>query len=135
MKSKFHMDLVAIVHPTVVHSRPILEKLGWVVLEKPDPVLLDPKKGTAFFRETVMKAGCCGLREMLKLHAFKLKQYKKVRDRLHLSPSHRPLKIMSDFDTVYSLYFFSAFAFFGLFPFYFRKVRDLKRNTHTSLAR
>lgn len=78
MKSKFHMDLVAIVHPTVVHSRPILEKLGWLVVEKPDPVLLDPKKGTAFFRETVMKAGCCGLREMLKLHAFKLKQYKKV---------------------------------------------------------
>lgn len=27
MKSRFHMDLVAIVHPTVKHSRPILEKV------------------------------------------------------------------------------------------------------------
>lgn len=47
-------------------------------MEKDDPVKLDPNKGTAFFRETVMKAGCCGLREMLKMHAFKLHQYKKV---------------------------------------------------------
>lgn len=53
-------------------------QLGYLVLEKDDPVKLDPNKGTAFFRETVMKAGCCGLREMLKMHAFKLKQYKKV---------------------------------------------------------
>lgn len=78
MKSKFHIDLVAIVHPTVKFSRPILEKLGYRVLEKPDPLVLDPNKGTKFFRETVMKAGCCGLREMLKLHAFRLHQYKKV---------------------------------------------------------
>ena len=67
-------------------------QLGYLVLEKDDPVKLDTNKGTAFFRETVMKAGCCGLREMLKMHAFKLKQYKKVVARSR-SPS---LIVLSD---------------------------------------
>lgn len=76
-ESKYDAELVAFVAPSVVSSRPILEKYGWKVIEKPLPVSIEDIENQDY--ATKMKnSGCCGADEFLKLWAFTLEEYHRV---------------------------------------------------------
>lgn len=73
----YQFSLIAFVHPTVTHARPILRNLGFHVIEATTPINVSaiPHK---FLREKINKNGCCGASELIKLNAYRLLQYKKV---------------------------------------------------------
>jgi hypothetical protein len=70
-------NLIAIVHPSAMVSRDRLVKAGYQVLEKPVPIEVSRIKHE-YMREAIVKDGCCGEKELLKLHAFGLTEYDRV---------------------------------------------------------
>lgn len=64
--SAFAHAFVAFCHPEAPRSRAALAALGWRVLEAPEPVAASEIQG-AFLKAHILKSGCCGARELLKL--------------------------------------------------------------------
>lgn len=78
LSSSYTVDYIAIVHPSVSQvNRKRLEQIGWRVLERDLPFAVEDIK-QPFLREEVRKSGCCGEREMLKLHAYLMTEYHRV---------------------------------------------------------
>merc|ERR1719272_6495 len=75
MRSRFTVDLVAMVHPGITTSRAPLESIGYKIIERPIPLDLN-NVPQVYIKEG--KAGCCGHYEFLKLEALALTQYSKV---------------------------------------------------------
>jgi hypothetical protein len=75
--SIYEADLVAFVAPGVVKARPILEKHGWLILEKGLPVELEDIENQDYVQQ-MRKSGCCGASEFLKLWAYTLTDYERV---------------------------------------------------------
>ncbi len=76
-KSRYHIELVAIVAKRVVECRYALERIGFKVLERELPVTPEQIRNPQIAREIVTD-GCCGIWELLKLHAWKLTEYDRV---------------------------------------------------------
>ena len=69
----YDFSLVAFVHPNVSISRPILQNLGFHVIEIPKPInvsAIDDK--FVFLKTKIDKNGCCGASELIKLNAYRL---------------------------------------------------------------
>jgi hypothetical protein len=64
--SAYAHAFVAICHPEAARSRDALAALGWRILEVPEPVAASEIQG-AFLKSHILKSGCCGARELLKL--------------------------------------------------------------------
>ena len=75
--SAFDVDLVAFVVPAVTKARPVLEKHGWRILERPLPVALDEIENQEYAQK-MRDSGCCGADEFLKLWAYTLTEYHRV---------------------------------------------------------
>eukprot|EP00466_Bigelowiella_natans_P008117 jgi/Bigna1/134718/aug1.26_g9426 len=73
-KSRYHIELVAIVSKEVQKCRYALERMGYRILEKELPVTPEEIRNPQIAREIVTD-GCCGIWELLKLHAWKLTEY------------------------------------------------------------
>ena len=73
----YDTSLVAFIHPEVVTSRPILQRLGFHVIECPTPINTTAIRFT-FLREKINKNGCCGAAELIKLNSYRLLQYDRV---------------------------------------------------------
>jgi hypothetical protein len=69
--------LIAFVTSSVVTSRPILQKYGWKIVEKPLPVPIDEIENKEY-ATTMKNSGCCGADEFLKLWAYTLTEYHRV---------------------------------------------------------
>jgi len=76
-KSRYHIELVAIVSKEVQKCRYALERMGYRILEKELPVTPEEIRNPQIAREIVTD-GCCGIWELLKLHAWKLTEYDRV---------------------------------------------------------
>ncbi len=76
-QSNYAADLVAFVVPSVVTTRPILEKYGWKILERKLPVELDEIQNQDYAQK-MRDSGCCGADEFLKLWAYTLTEYHRV---------------------------------------------------------
>ena len=63
--SKFRHAFVAFVVPEAPRAARMLEQLGWRVLIKPMPLTVESIQGA--LKENIMKKGCCGGNELLKL--------------------------------------------------------------------
>jgi len=72
-----HAEMVAIVHPSAMASRDDLVKAGYKVVERDVPIDV-AKIENEFMRTAIVKDGCCGEKELLKLHAFALTDYYRV---------------------------------------------------------
>lgn len=75
--SKYDAELVAIVAPTVVTSRVVLEKFGWKIAEKDLPVSIDEIINKDYAND-MKNSGCCGADEFLKLWAYTFTDYHRV---------------------------------------------------------
>lgn len=99
----FDISLVAFVHPLVSQARPLLQKIGYHVIETPMPINITaiPYK---FLREKINNNGCCGASELIKLNMYRLLQYDKVihmdADTFILNPLDDLLK--SDYSLIYT---------------------------------
>ena len=69
--SKFNVDLIAIVHPNVTKMRPVLRAIGFTVMVRPVPLLLDEIINPVY-RERASTSGCCGLGELIKIEGLTL---------------------------------------------------------------
>lgn len=65
-QEEFEHAFVAICHPEATQSRDALAALGWRILEVAEPVGAHEIQGT-FLKSHILKSGCCGARELLKL--------------------------------------------------------------------
>ena len=90
--SPYEAELVAFVTENVVTSRPILEKFGWKIVEKPLPVALSEIENQEY-AEKMKNSGCCGADEFLKLWAYTLTEYFRV---VHLDMDSIIYKSMDD---------------------------------------
>ena len=77
INSKYDAELVAIVSPSVVTSRSVLEKFGWKIAERNLPVQLDEIVNKDY-ADDMKNSGCCGADEFLKLWAYTLTEYHRV---------------------------------------------------------
>ena len=75
--SEYDAELVAFVTSTVQYARPVLEKYGWKVLERPLPVELSEIRNEKYVTN-MRSSGCCGADEFLKLWAYTLIDYHRV---------------------------------------------------------
>jgi hypothetical protein len=73
----YNISLIAFVHPNVTTSRPVLNRLGFHVIEAMVPINSSaiPFK---WFREHIEKNGCCGSSELIKLNSYRLMQYHRI---------------------------------------------------------
>jgi len=97
-KSRYDIELVAIVSKEVVQCRYSLERMGFQILERDLPVTPEQIRNPQIAREIVTD-GCCGIWELLKLHAWKLDQYDRV---VQLDTDilfHKNFDELFDFDT------------------------------------
>jgi len=76
-KISYDYDLIAIISPKVVKARPVLQTLGFEILVRELPVQADEIRDPNTRRE-ILKDGCCGIDELLKLHAWTLTDYERV---------------------------------------------------------
>jgi hypothetical protein len=84
--------MIAFVHPTAESCSDIFRSLGYTVQIRDTPFnVTDIKK--QFLRENVVKSGCCGEKEYLKLYAYALLEYPIV---VHLDLDSLVLKPMDD---------------------------------------
>ena len=65
-QGEFDHAFVAICHPEATKSRDALAALGWRILEVAEPVGAHEIQGK-FLKSHILKSGCCGARELLKL--------------------------------------------------------------------
>lgn len=63
---EFEHEFVAICHPEATKSRDALKLLGWKIIERIEPVTAEEIEGD-FLRAHIIKSGCCGARELIKL--------------------------------------------------------------------
>jgi len=71
-------SLVALTHPTVSNAtRAALALVGFRVLERPTPVAIPEIRGS-FLRQRIVRSGCCGATELMKLWAWSLVEYDRV---------------------------------------------------------
>lgn len=63
---QFEHEFVGICHPEATKSRDALKLLGWKILERIEPVTAEEIEGD-FLRAHILKSGCCGARELIKL--------------------------------------------------------------------
>ncbi|GAB5370379.1 hypothetical protein AAMO2058_001487700 [Amorphochlora amoebiformis] len=97
-KSKYNIELVAIVSKDVKVCRYALERIGFRVLEKELPLTPEEIRNPTIAQE-IVKDGCCGIWELLKLHAWKLTEYDRV---LQLDTDilfHRNFDELFEYDT------------------------------------
>lgn len=79
--SKYSHDLVALIHPdTEGLARQYVEPLGFRIIVEPVPVKPEEILNENF-RKEIIKSGCCGISELIKIGAYKLTAYDFV---LHL---------------------------------------------------
>lgn len=98
--SLYDYKMYALVHPEAEHcARPTLEPLGYKILIRNVPVLLEKIEGD-YLREKVPSNGCCGEKEFVKLHAYTLVDHPAVvhldLDTLVLKPMDSLFDLMID---------------------------------------
>uniref|UniRef100_A0A7S0CN35 Hexosyltransferase n=1 Tax=Amorphochlora amoebiformis TaxID=1561963 RepID=A0A7S0CN35_9EUKA len=76
-KSKYNIDLIALVSKEVQTCRPALKTIGFKVLEKELPLQPEEIRNPQIARE-IINDGCCGMWELLKLHVWTLTEYDRV---------------------------------------------------------
>ena len=84
--------MIAFVHPTAESCSNIFRSLGYTVQIRDTPFNVTDIK-LQFLRENVVKSGCCGEKEYLKLYAYTLLEYPIV---VHLDLDSLVLKPMDD---------------------------------------
>jgi hypothetical protein len=93
---KYDYRLYALVHPEAAPCARPLADLGYTVLERETPVAVADIAG-AFLREQIATNGCCGEKELIKLHAYTLTEHPIV---VHLDLDVlvlQPLDVLLDF--------------------------------------
>jgi hypothetical protein len=96
--STYDYDLIAFVHPNATLCGPILKKLGYQVDIRDTPVDVTQIKNNSEMVRRVIKSGCCGEKEFLKLYSFTLLDYPVV---VHLDLDTVILRPLDDlFDTM-----------------------------------
>ncbi|CAN0347144.1 unnamed protein product [Ectocarpus sp. 12 AP-2014] len=76
--SRYRCEALAFTLPSVSQEgRQHLEGMGWRVVEKDLPVAVEDIENETY-RKHVVKSGCCGANEFIKLHAYTLTQYHRV---------------------------------------------------------
>ncbi|CAN0003734.1 unnamed protein product, partial [Ectocarpus sp. 4 AP-2014] len=76
--SRYRCEALALTLPSVSQEgRQHLEGMGWRVVEKDLPVAVEDIENETY-RKHVVKSGCCGANEFIKLHAYTLTQYHRV---------------------------------------------------------
>jgi len=75
--SMFDYRLYAFVHPIALNCSQGLEQLGYQVMVKDTPIQTAEIKNE-WFKEKVVKSGCCNEREFLKLYSYTLMQHEIV---------------------------------------------------------
>lgn len=75
--SNYEAELIAIVAPSVITSRNILEAYGWKIIERVLPVQIEEIVNKDY-AENMRNSGCCGADEFLKLWAYTLTEYHRV---------------------------------------------------------
>jgi len=76
-QSSFEIDLIAMVTKDVIQGRWVLEQAGYKVIEKEIPVKPEEIKNQELVKEMI-KDGCCGMSELIKLWAWKMTEYDRV---------------------------------------------------------
>jgi hypothetical protein len=73
--SKYDYQLIAFVHPNATDCESTLDQLGYQVQILDTPVDVTQIKNNSAMVHRVMKSGCCGEKEFLKLYSFTLLDY------------------------------------------------------------
>lgn len=68
--ANYDISFIAFVHPHVITSRGVLNKLGFHVIEVPTPVNISAIH-YQWYREHIDRNGCCGAAELIKLTAYR----------------------------------------------------------------
>eukprot|EP01036_Dinobryon_divergens_P035067 gene35067-45391_t len=76
-RAEYEISFIAFVHPDVITTRPGLQRLGFHVIEVPIPINTSAIT-FKFLREGILKNGCCGASELIKISAYRLLQYDRV---------------------------------------------------------
>jgi hypothetical protein len=71
---RYDYALYAIYHPNAVSCASTLAPLGYTLLERETPVQVSEIQGE-FLRSKIEQNGCCGEKELIKLHAYTLDQH------------------------------------------------------------
>jgi hypothetical protein len=90
--SAYDYKLVVFVHTDAEGCSSVFSDLGYEVMVRPTPFNVTDIKG-AFLREHIVKSGCCGEKEYLKIYAYTLLEYPIV---VHLDLDSLILKPMDD---------------------------------------
>ena len=90
--SSYDYKLVAFVHTDAEQCSHIFSDLGYEILLRPTPFDVGDIRGS-FLREHIVKSGCCGEKEYLKLYAYTLLDYPIV---VHLDLDSLILQPMDD---------------------------------------
>mmetsp|Transcript_16550 Transcript_16550/g.38036 ORF Transcript_16550/g.38036 Transcript_16550/m.38036 type:complete len:460 (+) Transcript_16550:230-1609(+) len=96
-ESKFKYKNYILYHPTAKECVLPLEELGYTLLERQTPVKVEEIGGDGGLRERIVKNGCCGEKELIKLEAFRLTQHPVV---IHLDLDvliNKPMDDVLDF--------------------------------------
>ena len=98
-QSKYDYKLVVFVHEDATSCSDVFSQLGYEVLIRPTPFNVTDIKGD-FLREHIVKSGCCGEKEYLKLYAYTMMEYPVVvhldLDSLILQPLDELFDVMMD---------------------------------------
>jgi len=100
-KLTYDYDLIAIVSKKVQTARPVLKKLGFKILEFDLPMQPEEIRNEQV-RKEMLEDGCCGMDELLKLHAWRLFEYDRV---LQIDADilfHRNFDELFEYDTTLS---------------------------------
>jgi len=91
-KSLFDYEMIAFVHPNAASCSNVFRDLGYIVQIRETPFNVTDIKGQ-FLREHIVKSGCCGEKEYLKLYAYALSEYPIV---IHLDLDSLVLRPLDD---------------------------------------
>lgn len=90
--SRYDYKLIVFVHTDARQCADVFSDLGYEVLVRPTPFNVTDIKGE-FLREHIVKSGCCGEKEYLKLYAYTLLEYPIV---VHLDLDSLVLRPLDD---------------------------------------
>jgi len=90
--SQFSYQMIAFLHPDASDCEPHLRQLGYHVMKKDTPIKVEDIK-KEWYREHVVKSGCCQEKEFLKLYAYTLLDFSVV---VHLDVDSLILKPLDD---------------------------------------
>jgi hypothetical protein len=91
--SKYDYHLVAFIHPNATRCESTLERLGYQIDIRDTPVDVTQIKNNSDMVRRVIKSGCCGEKEFLKLYSFTLLDYPVV---VHLDLDTAILRPLDD---------------------------------------